>query len=77
MNLTISKPILVGDVNILEASEDKLVEIIRECGARIKADADISASSAKFKAKAEELKEIKDKCLKLLDKDMPKSGEVS
>ena len=66
-SMEITRPVLVGSVNILEATDAQLTQIIRDCKARIEADADMTKISTKFQEKAAELEEVITICLKQLD----------
>lgn len=67
-NLTITKPTLVGGINILEASDDTLAGLIREAQDQIKANADLAACSKKYASKNAELQKVIDACVEELDK---------
>lgn len=67
MSLEVTRPVLVGSTDILTASDEQLVRIIREAERQIKADEDIAKRSTKFKKKAEELREVIALCIQQLD----------
>lgn len=69
MSLQISRPVLIGNTNILTASDDDLVVLIREAKYQIMLDKDVAEDSIKFKAKAKELDEAITLCIAQLDKD--------
>jgi hypothetical protein len=65
--MKITRPIMVGSVNILEASDDTLVSLIRKAKSQIEADKDMASISSKFKDKKKELDKVVRLCLKQLD----------
>lgn len=67
MKLEITRPVMVGDINILTASDETLTLLIRNAKAQIEEDSDMAKISAKFKAKAKDLKSVIALCLKQLD----------
>lgn len=69
MSLEVTRPVLVGGIDILTASDEQLVHIIREAERQIKSDEDITKLSTKFKKKTEELKEVIKLCIQQLDNE--------
>ena len=67
--MKITRPVMVGSVNILEASDDMLVSIIRQAQDQIKIDSDIAKLSQKFMRKEGVLRGIIALCLLQLDKE--------
>lgn len=67
MKLELTRPVMVGDINILTASDETLTLLIRNAKAQIEEDSDMAKISAKFKAKAKDLKSVIALCLKQLD----------
>lgn len=67
MKLELTRPVMVGDINILTASDETLTSLIRKAKAQIEEDSDMAKISAKFKAKAKDLKSVIALCLKQLD----------
>ena len=68
MNLTLNKPVMVGQVDILTASDETLAMIVREAQAQIKANEDLAEISANYQKKAKEIQTVIDLCVKQLDK---------
>jgi hypothetical protein len=69
IEMKITKPVLVNGIDILTASDDVLVELIRKAKAQLKADEDMIEVSQKFQKKALELKDIINQCVAQLDKE--------
>ena len=67
-DLTITKPIMVGDINILEASEATLAMLIREAQDQIEHNKDLAAVSAKYAKKQKTLEATITVLVKQLDK---------
>ena len=67
-DLTVSKPVMVGNVNILEADEATLAELIREAQDQIKANEDLAEVSAKYQKKNKALETTIALMVKQLDK---------
>jgi hypothetical protein len=67
--MKISRPVMVGNINILEASDEQLVSIIRDAKEQLKKDSDMIEISTKFQEKAKELNEVIGLCIKQLDGD--------
>ena len=67
MKLELTRPVMVGNINILTASDETLTSLIRNAKAQIEEDSDMAKISAKFKAKAKDLKSVIALCLKQLD----------
>ena len=66
--LKITRPIMVGNINILEASENTLAHIIRQAQQEIKANEDLAEVSKAYQKKAEDLNKVIDLVVKQLDK---------
>ena len=64
-----TRPVMVDGINILETSDDTLVQIIRKAKAQIQTDQDMSEMSNKFKQKEKDLEEVIKLCLEQLDKE--------
>lgn len=67
-NLSIYRPVLVGNVDILKASDDTLVQIIRDAKAQIENNLDLAKLTKKFQVKNKELQDVIDLCVAQLDK---------
>ncbi len=67
-NLEITKPILVGRIDILTCCEDTLVGIIRDAKEQIKLNADIAEVSTSYAKKADKLEKVIGLCVAQLDK---------
>lgn len=72
-DMKISRPVLIGNVDILTASDEQLTNIIRTAKQRIKDDADMAEISEKFAQKAKELNKVINLCIEQLDKDSSES----
>jgi hypothetical protein len=68
-SMKITRPVLVGNTNILKATDEQLTQIIRNCKDLIKDDADMTKISTKFQQKTAELEEVIKLCLEQLDGD--------
>ena len=68
-SMKITRPVLVGNTNILKATDEQLTQIIRDCKDLIKDDADMTKISTKFQQKTAELEEVIKLCLVQLDGD--------
>lgn len=68
-NLTVTRPVLVGNVNILTAQDFELAAIVREAQEQIENNADVAKLSEHYKAKQEELHVVIALCVEQLDKD--------
>jgi hypothetical protein len=66
-SMKITKPIMVGSINILEASDDTLVRLIRQAKNQIEQDKDMAIMSSKFQEKKKELNKVIKLCIKQLD----------
>ena len=60
-------PVMIGNIDILTASDDTLVSLIRKGRKLIKEEADIAATSAKFTKRADLIQSNIDLCNKQLD----------
>jgi hypothetical protein len=69
-NMKITRPVLVGNINILEALPDVLGQIIREAKKRMSELDDLASESEHFKREQDELKEVVKLCVTQLDKDI-------
>lgn len=67
-NLEITKPVLVGNTDILTCEEYTLVEIIRDAKEQIKLNADIAEVSTSYAKKASKLEAVITLCVAQLDK---------
>ena len=75
--MKVTRPIMVGAVNILEASDEVLVMLIRKAKEKIASDKDMSESSMKFRKKEKDLNEVIKLCLAKLDGESDeKTAEV-
>ena len=70
MSLSITRPLLVGNINILTASKEQLALIIREVQSQIEANADLAKVSVSYQQKQVELEEIITLCVEQLDKNI-------
>ena len=68
MSLFITRPLLVGNINILTASKEQLALIIREAQSQIEANADLTKVSVNYQQKQVELEEVITLCVEQLDK---------
>lgn len=68
-NFTVTRPVLVGNIDILTASDDVLVSIIRDAKNEQENMKDMVEVSAKFKAKSKELDDVIALCVEQLDKE--------
>lgn len=68
-NLKVTRPVLVGNVNILTAKDFELAAIVREAQQQIESNADMAKLSEHYKAKNEELNTVIALCVEQLDKD--------
>jgi hypothetical protein len=71
MNLSISRPVMIGGTDILTAQDFELESLIREAQSQIENNQDIAKVSESYKLKQVELQEIIDLCAEQLDKDLP------
>jgi hypothetical protein len=65
--MKITRPIMAGKLNILEASDDELIEVIRHCNNEIAINTDISGMSTKYQEIEIDLRIVIAECLKQLD----------
>ena len=68
-SLEITRPVLVGNINILTATKEQLVLIIREANTRLYNDQDLASLSTKFRDEAKDLRLVITLCVEQLDKD--------
>ena len=66
-SMKITVPVMVGDCNILVASENKLVQLIRQAKAEIESNEDLAEISQTFARRANDLQKVIDLCVKQLD----------
>ena len=69
-SMKITRPVLVGNINILEASPEVLGNIIREANKQITQMADLAVESKHFENEQNSLKEVVKLCVTQLDKDI-------
>jgi hydroxylamine reductase (hybrid-cluster protein) len=74
MNLSISRPVMIGGTDILTARNFELESLIREAQSQIENNQDIAKVSESYKLKQVELQEIIDLCAEQLDKHLTKGA---
>lgn len=68
--MKISRPVLVSGINVLEATESQLAQIIRNAKEEIEMNKDLAELSVTYKNKKAELEEIITLCVSQLDKNV-------
>lgn len=67
LQFKVSHPVMVGNINILTASDEQLTHIIRAANQKIEADKDLAKLSAKFEKQRNELYKVIALCVEQLD----------
>ena len=70
MSLEITRPVLVGQTNILTASPEMLGHVIREARKQMSSLNDLAKESKYYQKKQRELNEVVKLCVEQLDKDL-------